>query len=151
MKLKFTWGTGIVLAIVSFVTFGIAVIVFSTSQSINFVTKDYYSQGVNYEQMLLKQKNTAELKGVFKIEDKNDEFQITFPEDFKTEKITGTIQMYYVTDFKQDKVVRIQLDTTLTQHIGTAELPKGRYLIKVDWTDGKNAYFYEHKTDFNKK
>ncbi len=149
-KIKFTWGTGIVIAIFIFVSFFVTIIILSTTQKINFVTKDYYSEGVKYEQMIEKHRNTKSLKGQFSVTYNSNKLSVSFPSDFYSKNITGTLQLYYITNYKRDHTYVIELDS-LTQHIDMTAMPAGRYIVKINCSDGEREYYYEMKEGFIKQ
>lgn len=147
MKIKFNWGTGIFIVIIAFVGFFISFIIFSQTQEINFVTEDYYTQGINHQEKIDKKKNTDALGEDISVQLNNEQnFAIKFPAFFKGKKVSGNIQLYYVTDGRQDKNVKIELDENLNQIINTQDLPKGRYFFKIDWQAGGKSYYYENKS-----
>ncbi len=141
--MKFHWGHGIFLFILLFLAAMTWVIVFSFSQKVNLVTPEYYPKGVNYEEQINKVKNTAALKQKIELEKENRKLILRFPDKFKGQVVTGTIQFYYVTDYEKDRKMDIDLDSTGSQLIDISSFISGRYLIKIDWSANKQGYYQE--------
>ena len=148
-KIKFTWGTGIFLVIVTFVSFFVSFIIFSQTQTINFETEDYYSKGVKYEEQIIKVKNTKALDQKVKMEQDAHQISLIFPEIFSGKDIKGQIQFYYYLDYKLDKIVQIKVDDVLHHTTSTDSFAKGRYQIRIDWTAGGKSYYQEIETVIN--
>ncbi len=148
MKLKFTWGTGILITIIVFVSFFIGFIIFSLTQDVNLVTKNYFPDEIAYDTKIEKIKNTDKLKNKINISVKNNILTIKFPDEITyPDKVKGTILLYYIKSYRDDKKFTISLDENKTQKINITTLKKGRYKIKTDWTyNGKN-YFQEKITE----
>lgn len=147
MKIKFTWGTGLLITIIVFVTFFISFIVFSLTQDINLVSKDYFPDEIAYETKLQKIKNANNLKENISIEKKDDKIIFKYPKNLKTQ-ISGTILFYYVTDRNFDVDFKIEPNLDNQQLIYIEKLKKGRYYIQIDWSSNKSDYFQEFKITF---
>ena len=92
MKIKFTWGTGIFITIIIFVSFFTSFIIFSLTQDINLVSKDYFPEEIAYGQKLDKIKNADALKDKITIEQKEDQLVIFYPKNYENENIKGIIK-----------------------------------------------------------
>ena len=144
MKIKITWGTGIFITIIIFVSFFTSFIIFSLTQDINLVSKDYFPEEIAYGQKLDKIKNADALKDKIKIEQKESKLIIIYPQNFKNKNISGKIIFYYVTDSKFD----IDIDINITDHkqiINLLKYKKGRYYLQIDWKNIETEYFQEFK------
>ncbi len=141
--MKFHWGHGIFLFILLFLAAMTWVIVFSFSQKVNLVTPEYYPKGVNYEEQINKVKNTAALKQKIELKKENRKLILRFPDKFKGQVVTGTIQFYYVTDYEKDRKMDVELDSTGSQLIDISSFISGRYLIKIDWSANNRGYYQE--------
>lgn len=141
--MKINWGTGILLVIIVFLGIMVSIIVFSMNQQVNLVSPDYYPKGVNHEEHLQKQRNLAELSSKIIYKKENDSLLITFPADFRDKVVEGTIQFYFMTNFKKDIVKDISLDNNLAQRFSLNQFEAGRYLLKFDWKAGNKPYYQE--------
>ncbi len=141
--MRFNWGTGIAVVIILFIGAMIGIIVFSMNQQVNLVSPDYYPKGVNHEEHLQKQRNLASLGAKVVCEKNQDSLKIIFPEEFRNKNIKGSIQFYYMTNYEKDIKQEIELDTELSQSFFLQQFETGRYLIKLDWSDGEKSYYQE--------
>ncbi len=144
MKFKFTWGTGILLTIILFVSFFISFVIFSFTKDVNLVTEDYFPDEIAYDLKIEKIKNTNALKEKVNFHTKNNILKITFPSFISDrKKIKGTILLYYIKNYKNDKIFNIKPDKEKSQYINIGTFPKGRYSVKVDWSYNNKTYFQE--------
>ncbi|MFN8257970.1 MAG: FixH family protein [Bacteroidales bacterium] len=143
MKIKFNWGTGILLVILIFFGCMIGIIIFSFNQSVDLVSKDYYPKGIDYDKQIEKIKNLNQLGEKIQLTVNADSVRMKFPEYFKNSKISGTAQFYYITDFKKDKTLNFEMLKNTNKSFSISTFEKGRYIIKVDWTDSLKSYYQE--------
>ena len=142
-KLKFNWGTGIVLFLLLFIGSIVWRINIAYQQKVNLVSPDYYPKGVAYDLQLEKIKNTRQLKDKIELS-QNDRFVILqFPEIFKRERTDGTILVYHPADFEDDSLFSIQLNDSSFQFIPKHFMKRGAYTFKFDWEQDNKAYFQE--------
>lgn len=60
--------------------------------------------------------------------------------------VKGNIQFYFMTNYEKDIKREIGLDANLSQSFLLQQFETGRYLIKLDWTDGEKSYYQEIDT-----
>jgi hypothetical protein len=61
----------------------------------------------------------------------------------KGKRVDGSILLYRPSDYEEDKLFTIQLDSNLRQVLPATGLLKGKYIIKIDWNCDDVAYFQE--------
>lgn len=144
MKIKFTWGTGLFITIIIFVSFFISFILFSLTQDVNLVSKDYFPEEIAYESKLQRIKNANKLKDKIRIEQSDNQIIINYPKSFENKKLSGTIKFYYVTSYRFDFALKINVQSN-KQTIHLHKLKKGRYYLQIDWKVGETEYFQEFK------
>ncbi len=144
MKIKFTWGTGLFITIIIFVSFFTSFIIFSLTQDINLVSKDYFPEEIAYGNKLEKIKNADVLKDKITIEQKESQLIIFYPKTFENQNLSGKIKFYYVTDSKSDINLEINI-TDNKQIVNILKYKKGRYYLQIDWKVNETGYFQEFK------
>jgi hypothetical protein len=142
MNIKFNWGTGILITIILFVGIMVSIIVFSMNQQVNLVSPDYYPKGIDYDKQIEKSKNLNALKEKVSYQKLIDSLVVIFPKEFDSKAISGTIQFYYMTNFEKDIKRNLSLING-SQTFSLNGFTKGRYIIKLDWTDGQKGYYQE--------
>ncbi len=143
MKFNFNWGTGILIVIILFVGIMVSIIIFSMNQQVNLVSPDYYPKGIDYDKQILKERNLIALKEKVSYKKSMDSLIIFFPKEFDSKTISGTIQFYYITNFEKDIRQNLNLTKDHNQAFLLGKFEKGRYILKLDWTDGLKEYYQE--------
>lgn len=134
--MKFTWGTGIFMSIILFVSLGIAFMIFAFNQEVNLVHNDYYEKGANYDnEMNVKQRSDKYIKKI-KISQQEENIEIKFINNFNAEADSGEIFFYRPSDKAFDLKYKLTTDEIFITD--KSKFIKGRYTIKISWfTDGK--------------
>ena len=52
MRIKWNWGTGILIGIIAFMAFIIGLVYFSVQQNFDLVERDYYPKALEYQQQI---------------------------------------------------------------------------------------------------
>ena len=145
MKIKFNWGTGIVLALLIMVGGMIVLVSIAIRQNFDLVDNDYYQKSITYQQHIEKVKNTAALENKIAFELSTDSLKLTFPKLANYQDYTGEIHFYSPVEERRDHSLSIKLNAGFSQTIGLKILEKGRYEVKIDWTANKVAYYQEEE------
>ncbi len=136
--MKFTWGHGMVLVLIIYMSF-ILSFVFKLNIS-ELVTEDYYTEEVRYQSLIDRKKNYKDLKEKPLVETKDKEIRISFPAQFNSENVVGTLELFRPSDAKRDIKIPIILDQKNIQRIPTVNLLKGKYYVIVDWKSNNTQY-----------
>jgi len=147
-KIRINWGLGLVITMVIFVFTLIIRIYISFQHKVNLVTPDYYPKEKTHYSLMLKQKNTNELKQKITINQTENYLNIIFPNFTKKQDIEGTILFYRPSDCEDDRKFIIELNDNEIQTFDIALFKKGKYILKIDWTFRKIGYFQEIEINF---
>jgi hypothetical protein len=144
MKIKFNWGTGIVIAIVLFMTFILSFVYRSLTQEYTheLVSEDYYKDELHYQQDIDKLNNALKLSENIKLTNSNKGIIIHFPEDKDYKKISGVISFQRYSNIKLD----FEQDIVLKNHtilIPDSKLILGKWIIKIDWKYEEEGYLFK--------
>ncbi len=147
MKIKFNWGTGIVIAIVSFIFF----IMYMVTQMISnpkynydFVTDKYYEKELEYQNDINAIDNVSNLKEPIRIERVIGKgLRIILPKEFDRREVKGKINLYRPSNKKLDFELSILDDSDLI--IPEDKLIEGRWNIDVKFTYKGKKYLYQEK------
>ncbi|OSY87989.1 cytochrome Cbb3 oxidase maturation protein CcoH [Tenacibaculum holothuriorum] len=144
--MKINWGTGIVIAIIGFITFIMYyVVTMTTSKSFDhdLVTDKYYQKELSYQQEINALKNAADLKENISIRKTEKGLFINFPEDFDINKIRGKVFLYRPSNKQLDFELPISLSNNYLL-VPENRLLGGRWNIEVSWKyQDKNFLFKE--------
>lgn len=143
---KISWGTGVVIAFVLFISFILGlVIIMSTDDTYEYdlVAKDYYKDELEYQQRIDKLNNAKKLSQDMTIRTTKEGVFIDFPTSIEANKIKGTIYLYR----PSNKVLDVTLPISLTEHaqfISYKTLIGGRWNIQVSWSVSNEEYLFQH-------
>lgn len=148
--MKINWGTGIVLALIGFISFIMYfIITMSTNDKYNhdLVVEDYYQKELEFEADINKEKNALALKENVVHNKTPEGVVITFPSNLDPKNITGKVFLYRPSNKQFDFEVPI----SLSNHnllIPDNRLLDGRWNIKVDWQYNNTSYLYKKEMSY---
>lgn len=138
---KFTWGHGIVLAMLSFMGFILFMIfVYSSGkQKSELITEDYYEQELAFQDVIDAKNNADALTEKPLYEQNKFQIAITFPKEYTNDNTTFNIHLYRPEDGNLDVESKMTLDYHNRIVIPAKVMKKGDYMLKLKWTkDNKN-------------
>lgn len=138
--MKINWGWKIALLYIGFMGLIVTLVVASSRQKCDLVSKDYYAQEIAYGRVMDAGKNQSALSQPMQLHADRAIIAIDFPLEFKNKVLSGSVKFYapanaeWDRDFKID-VVDSKFEVPRTKLINT------RYVIKIDCiADGKHYY-----------
>jgi len=144
MKLKFTWGTGITIAMIAFMIFILSFVYKSIAldeYQHELVSEDYYKDELHYQEEIDKLNNAEKLSQNVVVKNSSQGLHIIFPQDIEESSITGEISFKRLSNQNLDFTESITLSNH-EQIIPAKKLVSGKWIIKVDWkSDGKEYLF----------
>lgn len=142
--MKFNWGTGIVIAIVLFMTFILQyVIKVQTNPDYDneLVTENYYQEEIQVDGEYNRELNSTTIKNAVQFIPSSDGLHIKFSDEMDYNDITGTIFLYRPSNQKLDFEIPISLSSS-NLLIPNKDLVDGRWNITVDWEYKNKGYRY---------
>lgn len=145
--MRINWGTGIVIAIVSFIGFIMYfVVTMSTDNSYNhdLVTEKYYQKELAYQQKIDAAENAANLKEGLTIERTKQGLTIAFPSELEPTAIKGKVFLYRPSDKQLDFEIPISL---LNKYLLVPDksLLDGRWNITVEFEYYEKKYLFKEE------
>lgn len=147
MKIKISWPTGIIIAIMAFVVFILSFVyrvTFMAEYDHHLVSEEYYKDELNYQQEIDKLNNAAILKENITLDKVDNGLLISFPSKFDPSQISGLISFKRLSNNKIDFQVPIKLQASkylLSDNI----LVDGRWDVKIEWTVNNTTYLFKEK------
>ncbi len=142
MKIKWNWGTGIVVAMLLFMIFILQFVyrvTFVDKYNHHLVSEEYYEEELHYQEVIDKTNNAAKLKENVKIVSSDKGINILFPSEFDEKKIEGMVYFKRLSNAKLDFNKNIDLsDHSL--FIPKDQLVSGKWIIKIDWKYEDEAF-----------
>ena len=148
--MKINWGTGIVIAFITFITFILYFVVrMSMDDSANhdLVTEEYYKQELAYQKEIDASNTATKLGAPLKLEQSEDGITIFFPEKFDPKKITGTVSLYRPSNKHLDLDFPLSLSKTHLL-IPDNRLVDGRWDITIKWQYEGNKFLFKERLTY---
>jgi len=145
MKIRINWGTGIVIAMVSFMIFILTFVYKSIAMDKyqhELVSEDYYGDELHYQEEIDKLNNAKSLLKDIVLSNTEEGVKIYFPLEFDQDSISGSVYFQRLSNEKLDFTEDIALNDH-TQLISADKLVPGKWIVKVDWKAGKNTYLFK--------
>ena len=143
MKIKWNWGTKLLISMIVFMLFLTVFFVLMMRQTFYLVEKDYYPKGLKYQQRIDKMENAKQLDEQVKIDNKEDFLVFTFQSFFNADEIEGKIVLYRPSDGKWDVKIPLELDSNRQIFHPVKNLMKGKYIVKIDYKYDDKEYYQE--------
>jgi hypothetical protein len=144
--MKINWGTGIVIAFISFIAFIMYFIISmntNTKYKHDLVTEEYYKEELGYQNEIDKLNNAKTLNQNISYKKTNEGLLIQFPKNLEPGKIKGKMFLYRPSNKQLDFETPISLSKTYLL-IPDKRLVDGRWNITIDWQyKGKNYLYKE--------
>ncbi|MBT8378328.1 MAG: FixH family protein [Ignavibacteria bacterium] len=141
--IKISWGTGIVIGIVIFVTITFSMTIIFMTQDVNLVTDDYYEKTLTYQDEIDKKSRTKALNEEVKINFNGKMISILFPSDYLNKNISGEIYFYRPSNPALDFKIPLQLSQEGIQVIPVERIEKGFWRLKINWLMNEYAFYNE--------
>jgi nitrogen fixation protein FixH len=142
MKIKFNWGTGIVIAFGLFMTFILYFVVEVQSNSKydnDLVVEEYYKHDARFGEEMQRSQNAQNLAQKPTIVLTSEGAEIRFPATFVPNKIKGIVSLYRPSNKKFDFEIPISISES-TLLIPKKSLIDGRWDINMEWQYEGKAY-----------
>lgn len=133
--MKFTWGHGIVLAFVAFVSFimyFVIITIVDKSYDNQLVIDNYYEHELGINALQEKEQNANALPKNVVVNQLEDKVDIVFPNFFKYSEVSGKVFFYRPSDENLDFDIPIQLKDSVLE-IPKKALQQGKWKVKIDW------------------
>ncbi len=141
--MKFSWGTGILIAIIFFCSVMIATGIFLFNQKVDLVTDDYYEKTLVYQNQIDLEEKTKALKKdiIFLVNDES--INISLPEDVTGSDIKGEVYFYRPSDKNLDFKISLLTDNNGAMALQKDKLIPGMWKVKVNWSADGEKYYSE--------
>jgi nitrogen fixation protein FixH len=142
---KFTfWPYAIVIGLVSFMGYIVYFVIQAMSLDVDLVSKDYYAQEIAYQDQIDRVRRTQALGDVMvNYNAEAGTILLQLPATYSDKKINGTITLFRPSDDKLDKQLPMALGRDYSQLIEVEDLEKGLWKVRVNFSDGEEAYYSE--------
>jgi nitrogen fixation protein FixH len=139
---KAGWGTGIAMLYGGFVVLILLLVTGSMRQRFDLVSKDYYEQELQYQQVIDAGRNQAALSEPVLMRLDGDRVVLVFPRECAEEGIAGKVFFYAPVNRQWDRTIPIETSQR-EMAIDRADLHAANYTVKISWSSGGKEYYQE--------
>jgi hypothetical protein len=145
MKKSTRWPLTIAAVYILFILALVAIVIFSQFQSVDLVSKDYYTQEIMYQNQIERIQRSKSLPDpvTWKYDSYNALLRINFPTHLDPGLIHGNILLFRPSDARLDRTIDIKLLSDGSQMISTKHLSSGLWKLKIFWQHTQNDYYEE--------
>ena len=141
-KIKWNWGTKLLIAIIIFMSFIFFLVYLSTQNTINLVEKNYYPKGLKYQTRIDEIEKATLAKEQFNVIQKDGLIVLSIPE---INADSGSIVFFRPSDQLLDFTSSINPDSLGRMYFPNNNFNIGKYLIKVHWYENGEGYYIEKR------
>lgn len=149
---KFTWGHGIVVALLLFMIFILSMIFIFTQgwQNSEMVSEHYYEDELNYQKVIDAKKNAERLANIPHFEQKKDiGIVITMPSEALPDNKAVHFELFRTDDAQLDVKKDLTTDDNHQFIIPKMILREGSYTLKVRWEYQNTPYQVDYDVLWN--
>lgn len=143
--MKINWGTGIVIAIIAFISFIMFFVVkMTTSHDANhdLVTEEYYKAELGYQKEIDAETNARAASSQIKLKKTPEGLLVIFPDGFNDTNINGIVSLYRPSNKNLDFNLPISLSNSQLL-IPDNQLLEGRWDIKIFWEYASKEFLHK--------
>jgi len=144
--MKFSWGTGIVVALGLFITYILFMVATMISAHTDVVEEDYYSQQIKYQDTKEAKENGLNIEDSVQFVQTLESLNIIFPKQVNVSEITSGVAFFYRPENAElDRTVKLNTEVGNIQSIPLDLLSKGTYKIKLSWEEASIGFLIEKR------
>lgn len=145
MKIKWNFGTGIVVFLILFMSFMLTMVYKCGQVKSELVSDKYYDQEINYQKQIDKTNNASKLKENIKViyNKPSKAFVISYPQDINPTDILGEITFYKPDNQNADFNINVTPDKENKQLISAEKISKGLWNVHINWAASNVSYYFE--------
>jgi hypothetical protein len=141
--MTFNWGHKLTIGFMAFATMIIYLVVQSMHTKYDLVSKEYYKEELNYQQVIDGTSRANQLSSRATVTQTNDQLIIELPAEMKQKAITGSLLFYSADNAQKDKTIPLQVDGNGMQTIDSRAFIPGNYTAKIRWESNGEQYYTE--------
>jgi len=144
-----SWGLKITFLYGGFVALILTLVVLSSRQHFDLVSKDYYADEIAYQKVIDADKNSTTLSSAIAATVTAENVTITFPAELNNKSLGGIIHFYSPVNAAWDRELPLRsLNNQMI--VSRVQLRNTRYIMKTSFSDGDQKYYQETEINLNK-
>lgn len=141
------WGHKLIFTFLVFSGFMSYLVYRCAETRYDLVSKEYYKDELEYQQVIDGTKMAAGLSSPVKVWQNESGITIQFPSEMKERKLSGQAWFYCPVDAGKDKKLDIDISSGAEFLVNNNVLSPGNYIVKINWNqEGKHYYSEQNFT-----
>lgn len=141
------WGKSITIVIVSFIAIVLGMVYVASKQTNEMIDKNYYDKEIKYQTLIDAADNLNKVTKDSLITQDQQKVNIQIPASLKTNFKAGKLVFLRNDDQKKDLEQTFSPDGTGLYAVEKAKFSKGRYKVRIEWTNDNTPYYREQNLD----
>ena len=137
--MKFNWGTGILIFLITFIAAAAGFIFFAMRQEVNLVHEDYYERGVDHSMQMEVDARSLAFRDSIRASQEEGSLMVHFTPFLAASIDSGYILLYRPSDNRLDINLPLNMAGNAFS-IPKTDLITGRYILKLEWYSGGFEY-----------
>jgi nitrogen fixation protein FixH len=140
---RISWGTGVVVAVVVFLSGMLGLAVIAAREEVSLVHTRYFDRGQQYGGRLRAMERAQALRDPLTVHVEHGIATVAYPHRTAVREITGTVTLYRPSNGSLDRTLAVAPDSSWTQSFHVGGLEPGLWKIQVEWKMGGEEYYIE--------
>jgi hypothetical protein len=141
--MTFNWGHKVTIGFLAFATMIIYLVVQSMHTHYDLVSKDYYKEELQYQQVIDGASRANQLTSQASITQTKDQLVMQLPKEMQQKTVTGSLLFYSADNAQKDKTIALQVNDNGIQTIDSRAFIPGNYTVKIKWESNSEQYYTE--------
>ncbi len=140
--MKIGWGWKIALMYGGFVVLIMALVIASSRQHFDLVSKNYYDAELGYQKVIDAGKNQSALSAAINVHANATAVSLDLPPEFSGKQVSGDIEFYSPVNAEWDRNFKISAQNNSIT-INRSSLQNTKYVIKINCVVEGKSYYQE--------
>jgi hypothetical protein len=142
-KKKAYWGWGIAIFYSCFVVAILSFLFYSRTVNVDLVDENYYEKDLAYQGTIDRMENANALIGNVTLKQNGESIVVAFPDDISPTDISGAMRVLRPSEKDFDMLLPVELDGEGKMNIDKSKMPKGKWVVQIEWETPDMPYYYE--------
>lgn len=138
-----SWGIRITIVYIGFVILISSMVLISSRNKSELVSKDYYAQELKYQGRIDAFENEKALKVSIQYQLTSKHIILTFPQTEINKTFSGEVLFFRPSDSSKDLKVKLNFSENGEQLIEKSSLTKGVYKMCITWNNNNKVFYKE--------
>ena len=138
-----SWGIRIAIVYIGFVILISTLVLISSNNKSELVTKDYYAQELKYQDRINALNNEKDLKVSIQYKITPNEIVLSFPKSEINNSFSGEVLFFRPSDASKDLKLNLRFNSEGKQIIQKLKFTKGIYKMCITWKNDNRTFYKE--------